>query len=160
MEPSMKHLEIVEFDQKQGGNLMLYYVGRDSYTEDERQVAEELSLEIEDIALAIIIIASQIRFHEMTIKQFLPYYQKCASPLQELAKANLEPYYQHLLKTVWIISFQSLSNDAGQLFQVFSFTAPSGLSADFVRDEEDPTQIDARGAGILLGFMEVLDLRI
>ena len=141
MQPSMKHLEIVGFDQEQGGSLILYYLGRDKYTDDERQAAKELSLALGGIALAIIIMVSQIRLNEMTIRQFIPYYQKYAPRLQESATANLQPYYQHSLKTAWTMSFDSLSDDATKLFRVFSFTAPGGLPADFVRGEEDPTQM-------------------
>ena len=128
--PPAVAIEVPTFTTAESCELIMNITNREISTEDEILAARELSDKLGGLALAIDIIAKQIKTSERfkTIRDFLPYYDQHHRALHQRPEIGLlDPYYSKDIDNVWRAAFKNLTSAATQLMSLFCFTAPEGI---------------------------------
>ncbi|KAJ6080554.1 Tetratricopeptide-like helical [Penicillium canescens] len=120
--------EIPVFGNNEAGQLIMNIIGRSHYSTDEIAAAGELSKFVGGLALAVVILALNIRRRRCQIRQFCKLYEKNAGNFFEESKpSDLGPYYAHSLTTAWKVAFQSIGENALSLFGSISVLGPDNI---------------------------------
>ncbi|KAJ6019884.1 Tetratricopeptide-like helical [Penicillium canescens] len=120
--------EIPVFGNNEAGQLIMNIIGRSHYSTDEIAAAGELSKFVGGLALAVVILALNIRRRRCQIRQFCKLYEKNAGSFFEESKpSDLGPYYAHSLTTAWKVAFQSIGENALSLFGSISVLGPDNI---------------------------------
>ena len=128
--PAAVAIEVPTFTTAESGELIMNIMNRKISTEDEVLAAHELSKKLGGLALAIDIVAKQIKTRKRfkTIRDFLPYYDQHRRTLHKRPKIGIfDPYYSKDIDTVWQTAFENLPPDSAHLMSLFCFTAPEGI---------------------------------
>ncbi|KAL8896037.1 MAG: hypothetical protein Q9207_007903 [Kuettlingeria erythrocarpa] len=128
--PAAVAIEIPAFTMSESGELIMNIMNRKNASEDENLAAHELSEKLGGLALAIDIVAKQIKTRKRfkTIRDFLPYYEQHYRTLHKRPKIGIfDPYYSKDIDTVWQTAFEHLEPDAARLMSLFCFMAPEGI---------------------------------
>ncbi|KAI9671547.1 MAG: hypothetical protein M1817_003599 [Caeruleum heppii] len=128
--PATVAIEVPTFTGQESGELMLKILNRTDAGLDEVLAARELSAKLGGLALAIDIIAKQIKVRKRfkSVREFLPYYDEHRRMLQKRPKRGIfDPYYAKDIDTVWQTAFEHLTPDAAHLMALFCFLAPEAI---------------------------------
>lgn len=120
IDPEMKVLEVEPLEDD-GPSLLLRLIGRDSYSEPEKDAALELSTRLGGLPLFLTIMASQIRLRGISIAEFLPAYEQNAMPISEDLQ-DIETYHIY-----WQTAFESLSSEASAILEIIAHIAPDAI---------------------------------
>jgi hypothetical protein len=136
IDPSSGGMEIEVFDEDGGCNLILKHVARPSYSDTEIRAARQVAKRLGGLALALVIMASQIRLRKMTIGAFVQLYEKHATKLNSQTR-GIESYYKLSLATCWKTTFDYLSENARRLLGVIAHVGPDALPEDLFHPPDD-----------------------
>lgn len=128
--PAAVAIEIPAFTTDESGELIMNIMNRKNASEDESLAAQELSEKLGGLALAIDVVAKQIKIRRRfeTIRDFLPYYEQHYRTLHKRPKIGIfDPYYSKDIDTLWQTAFEHLEPDASRLMSLFCFMAPEGI---------------------------------
>ncbi len=126
-------VEIPAFSLEEGSQLILRILNRD-ITPEERASSLQLSDKLGGLALALDLIAKQIRFRRKTITQFLPDYEKAYQVLHRAPKRGIpNSYYSKDLETVWKTQFDDLTVEAAALISIFCYFAPEAIPTSILQ---------------------------
>jgi hypothetical protein len=120
IDPGMRVLEVEPLDDD-GPSLLLGLIGRDNYSEAEKEAAIELSTRLGGLPLFLTIMASQIRLRDASIAEFLSGYEKNAMPISNDLQ-DIESY-----QVYWQIAFESLAPEAAAILEIIAHIAPDGI---------------------------------
>ena len=126
-------LEVPLFDQKQGAQFLVTLSHQGQKIPEELCAAEELSILLGGLPLALTLAAMHMRSIRHNFRQYLLRYRSDWDELFELKGSALRPHYKHGLDTVWKLSFSSLvetSPEASALFGVLSLMAPQEIPGE------------------------------
>lgn len=119
-------LKISPFTTEQGSSLLLKTLHRTSYSDEEKEGAEALSVVLGGLALAITVAAMQIRLKRMPIQGFVQSYTEKGPSVQSSSRIK-NIFYKHSLETVWKTAFSGLDLNAAFVFDAACFCAPDNL---------------------------------
>lgn len=136
IDPSSNGMEIEVFDEASGTDLILQHVARPSYNEAEIQAARQLAKRLGGLALALVVMSSQIRSRKMTISAFVQLYEKHAAKLNN-EKLGIESYYNLSLTTCWKTAFDYLNPSARRLLGIIAHLGPDALPEDLFHPSDD-----------------------
>lgn len=122
-------MEIEVFDEQSGSDLILQHVSRPSYAKEEVHTARRLARRLGGLALALVVMSSQIRLRRMTISAFLQLYEKHATKLNS-ETGGIESYYHLSLATCWKTAFEYLNANAKHLLGILAHVGPDALPED------------------------------
>lgn len=128
--PTAVAIEVPTFTIDESSNLILNIMNKKNADKDENLAAHELSEKLGGLALAIDIVAKQIKTRKRfkTIRDFLPYYDQHCRTLHKRPKIGIfDPYYSKDIDTVWQTAFEHLQPEAARLMSLFCFMAPEGI---------------------------------
>lgn len=140
-DPAADGMEIKVFDAEQASEMIMLHVGRDSYTDSEKEAARELATRLGGLALALVITSSQIRNRRMSIATFVTFYDKHSAKLNQ-QRVGTESWYKLSLATCWQTAFERFSANARRLMAVISFLAPDALPEDLFKPSNAATLPD------------------
>ncbi|KAJ8132507.1 hypothetical protein O1611_g1115 [Lasiodiplodia mahajangana] len=131
-------LEIPTFNDDEGSRLILQILARE-ITDEERRSSLELTRKLGGLALALDLMAKQIRSRKTTITHFLPYYEGSHQSLHRAPRRGIKNhYYSKDLETVWATSFERLESRAGLLMSMLCFFAPEAIPFDILNECTKP----------------------
>ena len=117
--------QIKEFLGPKGAKVLMQLVGRPSYSPEETAAAQLLSEELGGLALAIGVMAAQVKRGQESFEDFLKFYKENKAFLHKLKSGTKA--YQGSLHTCWHMSFQNLNEQAFAILAVLSFLAPDSI---------------------------------
>jgi hypothetical protein len=117
--------QIKEFSGPEGAKILMKLVNRPLYSGEEATAAQRLSEELGGLALALGVMAAQVRRRQETFEDFLEFYKANKADLHK-SKSGTKAY-QGSLHTCWNMSFRQLSDHAFSLLAVLSFLAPDSI---------------------------------
>ncbi|KAK7398137.1 hypothetical protein QQX98_012501 [Neonectria punicea] len=123
-------IEAPPFTVHQSTELILKILNKSSAPESEIEATNNLSQQLGGIALAIDVIAQQIKVSRKyrSVAEFLPYYeQNHKNMLKRPGHSIADLSYSKDLDTVWETAFRNLSEDAAQLMQLLCFVSPEAI---------------------------------
>ena len=126
IDPAAAGMEIETFHGEEGAAILMSLVGRSTYDEKEKTAAHKLAAKLGGLALALAVMASQIRLRRKTMVDFLTLYEKHAVQLHK-ERRGIESYYEHSLADCWSTAFGSLSDHARSLLGVIAYVAPDSI---------------------------------
>lgn len=129
IDPASGGMEIEVFDQNKGSEMVLYFVGRTTYSLEEAEAARELANRLGGLALALVVMSSQIRLRKTSITTFLQLYEKHSQKLNKEIR-GVESYYQRSLATCWQTAFDYLSPNASRLLGIIAHLGPDAIPED------------------------------
>ena len=125
-DPAAGGLEIEVFDEHDGCKFVLSLVGRKNYSNEEQEAARNLSIRLGGLALAIAVMAAQIRLRSKSIADFLGLYRKHPQRLNR-ERRGVESRYNFSLQTCWQTAFESLSEEASTLLGIIAHIGPDAI---------------------------------
>ncbi len=126
IDPAAGGIEIKVFDEEKGVEMVLQQVGRPKYDDSEIEAARQLTNRLGGLALALVVMSSQIRLKRMTIAKFVNLYEKHAAKLNKELR-GVESYYKFSLATCWQTTFTYLSNNANMLLGIIAYLGSDAL---------------------------------
>lgn len=121
-------LEIPTFTVGESSDLMLKILDRQNVDEGEVDASKILSQKLGGLALALDIIAKQVRIRKKSIRDFIPYYDEHYGTLHKRPKRGIRnPYYDKDLTTVWKAAFENLSSNSAICMSLLCFVAPESV---------------------------------
>ena len=151
--PAVVSIEVPIFTNEESVELILKIVSKKDPVEDEIAAARELSGKLGGLALAIDIVAKQIKTRKRfrIIREFLPYYDQHRTSLYKQPRiAIFDPYYTKGIDTVRLAAFDNLPPEAALLMSLLCFMAPDGVSQWVLQPEHHI--LLPQGWDFLLGF--------
>lgn len=136
IDPSSGGMEIEVFDEDSGSDLILQHVSRPSYSNAEVLAARQLAKRLGGLALALVVMSSQIRLRKMTISAFVQLYEKHATKLNSEVR-GIESYYKLSLATCWKTAFDYLSPNAKRLLGIIAHLGPDALPEDLFHPSDN-----------------------
>lgn len=128
IEPGAGSLDIPNFNKEEASEFLLNAVRRSNYSSDELESAQHLGQDLGGLALALNMMATQIRLKKMRIQQFLITYHKNVERLHGmLPGGSSNIYYKHSLTTAWQTAFESLDEFSAAIFEVLCFVSPDDI---------------------------------
>ncbi len=118
-------IEVLPLKDDVATSALLSLVNRTSASEDEREYAMKVAKELGGLPLAINQISGFIIQHRLSLKDFLPLYERNASKID--GKKILGSNYEHTLSTVWDLALNQLSGNAATLQNLLAFFDPDGV---------------------------------
>ena len=117
--------QIKEFSGPEGAKILMQLVNRPLYSGEEATAAQLLSEELGGLALALGVMAAQVRRRQESFEDFLEFYKANKADLHK-SKSGTKGY-QESLHTCWNMSFQQLSDHAFSVLAILSFLAPDSI---------------------------------
>ena len=142
IDPAAGGMEIEVFHGEDGASLLMDLVGRGSYSDSEQKAARDLSDRLGGLALALAVMASQVRLKRKSIADFLVLYEKHRNRLNK-ERRGIESYYDRSLTTCWSTAFESLSEEAAALLAVIVYVAPDSIPEALFKPQ-DPAVLPNR----------------
>jgi hypothetical protein len=142
--PAASAIEVPKFTNQEGAKLILRILSREEKEGDDEQCASELSEKLGGLALAIDMMAKQIRTRKKTIKQFKLYYDEHHKILHKLPKRGIyNPYYSKGLDTVWNTAFENLEENPQSFMALLTYFAPESIPQKLWEDPQK-LKVDSR----------------
>ncbi|KAJ5701177.1 Tetratricopeptide-like helical [Penicillium malachiteum] len=135
IDPAAGGMEIEVFDNSSGRDLILQHVARKSYEESEIQAASQLATRLGGLALALVIMSSQIRLRRLSITAFVQLYEKHSNKLNQELR-GVESYYSMSLATCWQTTFEYLSPAARRMLGIVAHVGPDALPEELFHPDE------------------------
>ncbi|KXG48434.1 Tetratricopeptide-like helical [Penicillium griseofulvum] len=126
IDPAAGGMEIEVFDNSSGRDLILQHVARNTYDESEIQAASQLATRLGGLALALVIMSSQIRLRKSSITAFVQLYEKYSNKLNKEVQ-GVKSYYNLSLATCWKTTFDYLTPPASRLLGIIAHLGPDAL---------------------------------
>ena len=127
-QPIERGLEVKEFSEDEGSQLLLQLLGRHEVTKSEKEAAFEVSTVLKGYALAISQMAAYIKARSISITNFLILYKKYPKRLHRERRPGWKYLgYNHALDTVWDISFEALGKESMSCLIIMSFLASDSI---------------------------------
>ncbi|KAJ4253831.1 hypothetical protein NW762_010226 [Fusarium torreyae] len=136
IDPAAGGMEIKAFDRKMGCEMILRHVNRSNYSESEAEAARMLTDRLGGLALALVIMASQIRLRKCSISAFAQLYARHATKLNQQT-GGIESYYKLSLATCWQTTFDYLTPNASALLGVISQFGPDALPEELFHPSDE-----------------------
>ncbi|CAK7241120.1 MAG: hypothetical protein STHCBS139747_002578 [Sporothrix thermara] len=134
-------IEVPCFTEQQGGQLLLRLADKtEKKTAEDVAVAEELSLMLGGLALAIDILARQIIVKKMTMPEFFKYFLRNKPKLLKPPSHMKNIYYKETLETVWQTAFESLDDASARVLQLLCFCAPDDIPRSMIHRQDDENE--------------------
>ena len=140
IDPAANGVETKTFPDRQGSEVILNMIGRSSYSDEEIAAARQLSARLGGLALALAIMASQIRIRGKSIADFLDLYIKYPEQLNK-ERRGVELYYKFSIEDCWKTTFEYLSDEAAALMGVIGFIAPDHIPMALFKQEQMPDEL-------------------
>ncbi|KAJ5729079.1 Tetratricopeptide-like helical [Penicillium malachiteum] len=137
-DPAAGGVQIKEFTDRQGAEMLQYFAGRSSYSDKEREAAEALSKLLGGLGLALAVMAAQVRIRRMSFQGFLGFYQRYAADLHKNGQ-GVKSHYRGSLHTCWVTAFENLSQNALAIQSVLAVTAPTNISQEIFEPKKRET---------------------
>ena len=135
LDPAAGGLEIEVFQGDEGASLLTVMIGRENYSDAEKNAARKLSTRLGGLALALAVMASQIRLRRKSIAEFLSLYERHPRQLNK-ERRGIESYYELSLASCWSTAFESLSEQASALLGIIAYIAPDSIPEVFFKPED------------------------
>lgn len=130
---SASSIAIPPFSSDDGGRLLLQELGLDQYTTRDLQLAVEFSNTLGGHALAIDLMARNMRARKKTLEQFIHSYEENPRKLHKNPRRGIRNiYYEKDLASMWSIAFSQLDRTSARLFGILCMLAPDNLPANVV----------------------------
>lgn len=113
------------FTPETGLQILLSLTGLQSTNVDEEDVARELIQILGGHSLAMVHISDFIRDRGYSYQELLPVYKKSAEKI--LARSEVPSQYGHTIRTVWDVSFETLSVESRVLLGILAFFDPDNI---------------------------------
>ena len=139
LDPAAGGLEIEVFRKDEGASILTVMIGREKYSDLEKDAARKLSARLGGLALALAVMASQIRLRRKSIAEFLSLYEKHPRQLNK-ERRGIESYYELSLASCWSTAFESLSEKASALLGIIAYIAPDSIPEVFFKPK-DPSAL-------------------
>jgi hypothetical protein len=121
-------IEIETFTIEDGAAFLKHLIPNRSDSEAENKARTDLSMRLSGHALAISQMAALIIAKQISITNFVPYYDKYTRKIHRERKAGWKYVgYNHALDTVWLLSFGALSEQAKTCLSIFAFLDPDRI---------------------------------
>lgn len=121
-------MEIESFSTTDGADFLKHLLQTQNDSEVEKQARLDLSERLSGHALAISQMAALINAKQMSVTNFVPYYDKYTRKIHRERKAGWKYVgYNHALDTVWLLSFGALSEQAKTCLSIFAFLDPDRI---------------------------------
>lgn len=117
-------IEITHWDSENGSRILLHQLSSDissGLKEEEATSAQQLSQKLSGHALAISTMAGLIHRRELSISEFMRFYNKHPSDVPRISG-------NRSIDALWEMSFQSLNAQSHALLGVMSFLEPDNIS--------------------------------
>ena len=108
IDPAAGGMEIEVFHGDVGASLLMDLIGRGSYSVSEKEAAGKLSDRLGGLALALAVMASQVRLELKSIAEFLDLYEKHRHRLNK-ERRGIESSSDRSLTSCWSTASESLS---------------------------------------------------
>ena len=130
---SASSIAVPPFNSDDGGHLLLRELGLSQYTIHDLQLAEEFSKTLGGHALAIDLMARNMRARKKNLEQFIHSYRENPRTLHKNLKRGIRNiYYEKDLASMWLIAFSRLDRLSARLFAIICMLAPGNLPAHVV----------------------------
>ena len=130
IDPAAIGIQIGQFSETEGGALLRQRVGRypnlESWPANEKDAAKKLSEQLGGHALALKLMAGQVRTRNKTFVEFLGFYQRNKERLHAETLGKTDKHEVSLL-TCWGTAFDSLGSNASAILGVLAFIAPDDI---------------------------------
>lgn len=126
------------FSNDRGRELLLAQIGRSIYSEPEKKAAYQLTERLGGLALALVVMASQIRLRKLSIASFLRLYEKHGPKLHK-ETLGVKSFYKFSLATCWKDDIGYLGANASRLLGVIAHLGPDSLPEDLFHPADDST---------------------
>lgn len=121
-------IEVPTFTTDEGSDFLLKSVGQRATTDADVNTAKQFSDRLGGLALALEIIGKQIKIHNTTVENFLPFYNRNRQAMNKEPKTGPKnPFYHKDIETVWETAFSSLSIHASKFLMLLCFLAPTDV---------------------------------
>lgn len=138
LETATKSTKIPLFKPSEGSTIILNVVQREAYSQSERAAAVTLAEKLDGLALALNLMATQIYLKQMTVADFLNYYEANSERLSKTPRAGTRNrYYSHGLDTAFQTAFDSLDELSVVVFGVACFVAPDAIPDQLFKPDSD-----------------------
>lgn len=123
-----KHVPVGALEDEDGSKMLLKALEMDRTQLDNEQHALAISKTFGGLPLAITQVGGFIRQRKMSLKEFLPLYERHSAKIDARKVPGSD--YEHTLSTVWDVSFERLTANSTRLLNLLSFFDPDGISED------------------------------
>lgn len=134
IDPAAGGMEVEVFDEHKGRDMILQHVGRLGYDDAEVEAARQLANRLGGLALALVVMSSQVRLRRLSIASFVKLYENHSTRLNKESR-GIESYYKLSLATCWQTTFDYLSPNASHLWGVIAHLGPDALPEDLFHPE-------------------------
>ncbi|KAE8443926.1 hypothetical protein EG329_001236 [Mollisiaceae sp. DMI_Dod_QoI] len=132
--PASSSLEVLVFTPAEGSAYFQKALKRSQYSTEEIEAGEKLTSLLGGLPLALHIMTSHIMIKDMSIQQFIDFYEKNMQRLHNPSKKQkLIFYYSYTLATCWVITFEAMeksSRDACSILATLCFVSPDNIPQD------------------------------
>ena len=144
--PIATSIEVPAFTLDQSTELILQILSNKSAGPDEVAAANRLSARLGGLALAVDIIAQQIKVsrHFSSVAEYLPYFEQNESwALKRPRRGNGDLWYSKNLDKLWKTAFEKLTEHASEMLGILCFMSPKSIPL-FLFKEDDWTEVRPR----------------
>ena len=125
-----QHVQVTALAEDEGSKMLLKIIGSENTSPSEIQDAIAISRAFGGLPLALTQIGGFITQRKLSLRDFLPLYEKHSSKIDSRKAPGSD--YEYTLSSVWDVSFGKLTEDSTRLLNVLSFFDPDCIPEEIL----------------------------